>query len=160
MGRPNLTLEAVAKAATVSKGGLLHHFPTKEALFHGLLDRAEHAWDVCLAAELAKESNDRLGYWCRAYIHARFNQSPLDIQLLHAMRQVVTIYPRLFDYWREQYVQAAPTPVDDGLSLGRALTIQLACDGLWFSELIGLPTMPPTSQQTLYNELLRLTNEP
>lgn len=31
-GVEKLTLEAVAKEAGVSKGGLLHHFPNKEAL--------------------------------------------------------------------------------------------------------------------------------
>lgn len=33
------TLEAVAARAGVSKGGLLYHFGTKEALYGGLLDR-------------------------------------------------------------------------------------------------------------------------
>ena len=33
-----LTLEAVAKRAGVSKGGLLHHFPTKDALLIAVLE--------------------------------------------------------------------------------------------------------------------------
>lgn len=32
LGASHLTLDAVAKEAGVSKGGLLYHFPTKEAL--------------------------------------------------------------------------------------------------------------------------------
>ncbi|SDO36335.1 transcriptional regulator, TetR family [Klenkia soli] len=34
-----VTLDAVAQAAAVSKGGLLYHFPSKEALVDGLADR-------------------------------------------------------------------------------------------------------------------------
>ncbi|MFD3163756.1 TetR/AcrR family transcriptional regulator [Herpetosiphon sp. NSE202] len=158
-GAANLTLEAVAKAAQVSKGGLLHHFPTKEALFYGLLELGKQAWEACLAAELSKEASDQLGYWHRAYIHASFNQAPEDIQILHAMRRVVSIYPNLFEAWREAYAQPISIPADDRLALGRSLTIQLACDALWFSELIGLPTMPSATQQALYSELLRLTYE-
>lgn len=37
-GPKGATLEAVAARAGVSKGGLLYHFGTKEALFEGLLD--------------------------------------------------------------------------------------------------------------------------
>ena len=33
------TLDAVAEAAGVSKGGLLYHFPSKDALVEGMLDR-------------------------------------------------------------------------------------------------------------------------
>ncbi|GAA5527169.1 TetR/AcrR family transcriptional regulator [Herpetosiphon gulosus] len=159
-GAANVTLEAIAKEASVSKGGLLHHFPTKESLFQGLLDLAKQAWETCLAGELAKQSPEVVGYWCRAYVHASFSQPPEDIQMLHAVRRVVAIYPELFDYWRETYVQTTPAPADDGLTLGRSLTIQLACDSLWFSELIGLPIISAAAQQALYDELLRLTYEP
>ncbi len=38
-GRGSATLDAVAGAAEVSKGGLLYHFASKDALVTGLLDR-------------------------------------------------------------------------------------------------------------------------
>ncbi|MDT7724231.1 MAG: hypothetical protein QOI21_807 [Actinomycetota bacterium] len=37
-----ITLEAVAARAEVSKGGLLYHFGSKEALLQGLIDRVGH----------------------------------------------------------------------------------------------------------------------
>jgi AcrR family transcriptional regulator len=43
-GATHLTLDAVAKSAGVSKGGLLYHFPSKEALLEGMLSR--HFQDV------------------------------------------------------------------------------------------------------------------
>src|SRR5918994_6637876 len=39
-GDPAPTPDAVAAAAGVSKGGLLHHFPDRRALAHGLVHRA------------------------------------------------------------------------------------------------------------------------
>lgn len=33
-----LTLDAVSKRSGISKGGLIHHFPTKEALVEGVVD--------------------------------------------------------------------------------------------------------------------------
>lgn len=38
-GAQALTLDAVAAHAGVSKGGLLYHFPSKDALVEGMLDR-------------------------------------------------------------------------------------------------------------------------
>ncbi|WP_045234099.1 TetR/AcrR family transcriptional regulator, partial [Deinococcus pimensis] len=36
-GGARLTLDGVAEGARVSKGGLLHHYPTKDALVRGLV---------------------------------------------------------------------------------------------------------------------------
>ena len=54
-GATHLTLDAVAKSAGVSKGGLLYHFPSKEALLEGML--ARHFQDV--DAEVAKRLEKR-----------------------------------------------------------------------------------------------------
>ena len=50
-GAWRLTLDAVAEQAQVSKGGLLYHFPTKDALLQALVDR--------LAAKAASKRQDR-----------------------------------------------------------------------------------------------------
>ena len=51
VGERAATLDAVAKKAGVSKGGLLYHFPNKEALIEVLLDRLDG---------LAKEDADAM----------------------------------------------------------------------------------------------------
>ena len=38
-GATRLTLDAVAKKAGVSKGGVLYHFPTKDALLEAMIER-------------------------------------------------------------------------------------------------------------------------
>ena len=43
-GIANVTLEAVAAAAGMSKGGLLHHFPTKDHLVEALVTRCAANW--------------------------------------------------------------------------------------------------------------------
>jgi AcrR family transcriptional regulator len=49
-GPETVTLDAVASAAGVSKGGLLYHFGSREALLEGLLARARALNDDDLAA--------------------------------------------------------------------------------------------------------------
>ena len=43
-GFAHLTLEAVAAQANLSKGGLLYHFPTKDALIEALVTRSADHW--------------------------------------------------------------------------------------------------------------------
>lgn len=43
-GVARLTLEAVAREAGLSKSGLLHHFPSKEALINAMVDRTVVQW--------------------------------------------------------------------------------------------------------------------
>ena len=50
-GAARLTLDAVADRASVSKGGLLYHFPTKELLLEAMVDRhMQHFEDTRLQA--------------------------------------------------------------------------------------------------------------
>jgi AcrR family transcriptional regulator len=46
-GIANLTLDAVAAEAGMSKGGLLHHFPTKDRLVEALVTRSAENWRAC-----------------------------------------------------------------------------------------------------------------
>ncbi|MEJ2884931.1 TetR/AcrR family transcriptional regulator [Actinomycetospora aeridis] len=54
-GPETVTLDAVAAAAGVSKGGLLYHFGSREALLDGLLDRARELNDADLATARAAD---------------------------------------------------------------------------------------------------------
>lgn len=57
-GASHLTLDAVAQSAGVSKGGLLYHFPTKEALLEGMVERHIGAVERRMA-ELQSSSDGR-----------------------------------------------------------------------------------------------------
>src|SRR5262245_6886871 len=46
-GIANLTLDSVAAEAKVSKGGLLHHFPSKDKLIEGMVKRTAENWRNC-----------------------------------------------------------------------------------------------------------------
>lgn len=70
-GLASLTVQAVAAAAGVTKGGLFHHFPTKQALvdavLRDLLDRLDAEIDALMAAD-----PDPHGRFTRAYVAAAF----------------------------------------------------------------------------------------
>jgi AcrR family transcriptional regulator len=131
-----LTLDAVAAEAGVSKGGLLYHFPTKDALVEALIDD----WLDRFEAEVREGS----GGWPRAYARAVGARSATaratDIALMVAVAggpHELEAIGRRYSDWQERLLAEAPDPVD-------ATIVRLAADGLWMADLFGLA--PPTGK--------------
>src|ERR1051325_6046950 len=67
-GSQGLTLAAVAAEAGVSKGGLLYHYATKDALLTAMIERLIAAFDELVASYRL----ERPGWYTRAYVEATF----------------------------------------------------------------------------------------
>ncbi len=123
-GAPCLTLSAVAERAGVSKGGLLYHFNSKEALVKGMIERLVADFDelvatqdessytrAYLAATLAAIRSGRLRRW------AVVTGAAGDPQLLAPLREAMA-------RWHRQGMESEP-------DLMAAQIVRLACEGLW-----------------------------
>ncbi|MFC4535546.1 TetR/AcrR family transcriptional regulator [Sphaerisporangium dianthi] len=123
-GAACLTLSAVAERAGVSKGGLLYHFATKEALIKGLIERLIADFDelveaqgegsytrAYLAATMAAVRSGRLRRW------AVVTGAAGDPLLLAPLREAMA-------RWHREGMESEPDPM-------AAQIIRLACEGLW-----------------------------
>jgi AcrR family transcriptional regulator len=82
-----ITLEAVAARAEVSKGGLLYHFGSKEALLQGLIDRVGHLGVADLeTARTAPEGVVR--YYLRSSVTDVTQDAAMHRTTLAAMRLI------------------------------------------------------------------------
>lgn len=140
-GAESFTLEAVALEANVSKGGLLYHFPSKNALISGMIARSIDRVDAALAEELERADGDYLA----AYIRASFRTMADPEQVSRAIQAAIVRDPALLDPLRERFehiqleiTRRAPTP-----ALG--MLVRLSMDGMWFSEQYQFA--PPNKQQ-------------
>src|SRR5690606_6223741 len=68
-GLASLTLGAVARAAGVSKGGLLHHFPSKHALLEALCDEFLQRLEARIDQAMTQDTIEA-GRFVRAYLDA------------------------------------------------------------------------------------------
>lgn len=131
------TLEAVAALAGVSKGGLLYHFKSKEALTEGLLAKLRACAEVDFAA-MAQDPQGCASYYVRTSV---FGGTPFDRAIVAAHRLIQSdddsvrqAFMKLHERWFELILSDVGDPAV-------AKAIMLLGDGLYYNAvLFGLPT--------------------
>lgn len=157
-GLASLTLQAVADAASVTKGGLLHHFPSKqmliEAVFQDLLGKLDEEIDRLMAADVQQK-----GRFTRAYIDAFFQvtrdgpKSPWAALSISCMTdaRLRTLWS---DWMRDRLERHADTDSHPAFALAR-----YAADGIWLANLTETDGIPAAELATLCDHLKRMTRE-
>ncbi len=157
-GGDRLTLEAVAHEAGLSKGGLLYHFPTKDALIGGMVAYLIDQFEGDLNRAFAEE-NSGPGSWLRAYIRASCNSPDEESNGASALLAAVANNPALLEPLRAHYASWQAHIENDGVSPARATIIRLALDGLWFADLLDLAPPNGPLREQLIAELFALAHE-
>jgi len=153
-GAHHLTLDAVAKASAISKGGLLHHFPTKEALIEALLRQLLTEYEQQVQGFYERESQG-VGRWLRAYVRATFAaEDSLSMELLVMLLSAITEYPNLLRLVQTDHRAWEARLSSDGLPLARVRAIRMAADSYWQERLMGIGVSNPEERYLVLNELL------
>jgi len=143
-GANALTLDAVAGKAGVSKGGLLYHFPSKDALIEGMVGRYLADFEARIEVHLGGVENPMPTQWARAYLEASLEPDPEGMAVSAALLAAVAVNPVLLQPMQERYA-VWQARLDDLPDPSIAWLIRLAMDGLWITDL--LHTAPPTPAQ-------------
>jgi AcrR family transcriptional regulator len=140
-GIASLTLDAVAAEAKVSKGGLLHHFPSKDRLVEALVTRTAsniraHNAEACesvpegpgrMARGLLAANLRDLHEWC---VTCQRGSAATFSALAHN--------PQLLAPMREAYAELHRRVAEDDLPEGIGDVVVAAIDGLWLNWVLGL----------------------
>ncbi len=144
-GVGHLTLDAVAVEAGTSKGGLLYHFVSREALVTAMVERHLADFSATLEAAMADDPEPR-GRWTRAYLHTTAPLGgPSDSAAATGLLAAMASNPVLADPLRERYAGWRQQMARDGLPEADAMIVALAADGLWMADLLGFAA--PTGDQ-------------
>ena len=133
------SMDAVAKAAGVSKGGLIHHFPSRTQLLQGL---ADHLSRECEADFQAKRAPGNAG---RTWLETSTPESTelasmfVLITALQALRASGEAAGDLLEQYTRRTEQEIAAEVGSELD---ALVLRLVGDGLLLNALIGTPIDP------------------
>ncbi len=155
-GVGKLTLDAVAVEAGTSKGGLLYHFASREALITAMLERHLNAFGASLDASMAEDAEPR-GRWTRAYLHSTAPlDGPTDGATATGLLAAMASSPALADPLRERYAAWREKMADDGLPEADAMVVALAADGLWMADLLGFSAPVGAQRRRILARLLEL----
>lgn len=145
LGISGLTLDAVAAEAGASKGGLLHHFPSKDALIEALVNRIVTNWrNDCIAAINAQPQQP--GRVPRALLSMCLEHPEEWTDKLHRSSAVLIAAmannPKLVEPLRAVYRELRTALRNDQLPPGVGEVILHALDGIWFQWIFGLHDVP------------------
>lgn len=140
-----VTYESVAAASGLTKGGLLYHFPSKDALVLALHEHLAERWDHEMINVLGKDpdeatQDERVAAYAR--VSARSATGPELLFILEASTDSELNKP-----WRRVISRWIPDPAEIDPTDPRALqkmVAYLAADGLWLSESVG--AAPPSAR--------------
>lgn len=181
-GVARLTLDTVAQEAGVSKGGVLYHFPTKNALVAAMMESDISCWHAevttCREAEIARGNSPIAGRNIRAFVSAAegacerkaeairemlgsnedmtqwFASSP-DIRA--GMIAAVAGDHALLKRFRDEFALWQAQFENDGIDPATATLVRLAADGLFFVDMLGLAPPKGDLRKEVLAQLLALT---
>jgi len=133
-GERAATMDATARAAGVSKGGLLYHFASKEALERGVLDRLATLVDDDVAS-MASAPDGAVAFFLRTSV---MDDDPLDRALIATSRLAQggsTDAAEVLRAVRARWEDALRPHVRDETALDLVL---LVSDGLYFNNALGI----------------------
>ncbi|MCR2801125.1 MULTISPECIES: TetR/AcrR family transcriptional regulator [unclassified Microbacterium] len=155
-GERPATIEATAQAAGVSKGGLLYHFGTKEALETALLERLRALVDADVAA-MAAAPDGPVAYFLRS---SAMDNDPLDRALLAASRLAQGGNATAGDALRtirDDWATVLRPHVRDETALD---LVMLVSDGLYFNNALAGGSVPgPLPRGAAMDALIALVEE-
>ncbi|AMT97634.1 MULTISPECIES: TetR/AcrR family transcriptional regulator [Psychrobacter] len=154
-GLSKVTFQAVADATGVTKGGVMHHFATKNALVLEVFNDAMAKFEAEVDAAMAKDAVS-YGSFTRAYIDATISlgekgQAEFDNQAtLYVLMLGDSELRALWAKWANaQLKKYEATDNTETLCM-----VRLVVDGIWLSDFSGINI---SGKQSLRDRLIKMT---
>lgn len=153
-GTAGVSIQHVANAVGISKGGVFHHFANKQLLIEAMIDEIIFHLDGVIDCLV---QNDPIAYGCftRAYIHTTLMSQVGTLVSPWSALCMTLISDRTFNsHWGQwlgqRLLQHHQTDADLSLAL-----LRLAVDGLWLQHMTGI--VDAEACLTLKNHLINKT---
>jgi AcrR family transcriptional regulator len=158
-GASQLTIDAVAKLAGISKGGVMYHFGSKDELLSALVDRVTQ---MALTRMSENEAlfGDRICPMLDALIDEGLRNDPAEQTLFSGLLGAVANNPTLAKPAANAYSAMYRRLESMEAMAPNALAVSLALDGLLFLRLLKLVDFDATNIERLRMVLKRLAESP
>lgn len=152
-----LTLDAVAEQAGITKGGLIHHFSSRDVLVHGMFDFLREHFEKALEL-LMNEDPEPVGRFARAYLRTTLQSVRFDLEsdgmpVYIAVMAEPELKSRVQDWFRRKYKQYARSDA----SQVDAEIVRFATDGIWLSEVFAEKRISDRLRKKIVEKLIEMT---
>ena len=138
-GAQALTLDGVAKEAGVSKGGLIHHFSTKEALVRGVINSATQTLHERIESDYEASTDRAPGSFTRCYIETTLSHA--EEGYLLPLLELTAREPSMARAMAEHNTWCHQRFENDGIDPVLAHVLASAADGLWIEIIFKLDSV-------------------
>lgn len=152
LGERAATLDAVAQRASVSKGGLLYHFGSKEALIGGLTDRLRGLVQADIALMRADAAGP-IDYFIRTSVSM---EGEFDRCIVAAARLAQGAHPGARDALKSAQAEWLNVIAETVHDPGIARTIMLIGDGIYYNSSMGAGALTAEEMDDLVATVHRL----
>jgi AcrR family transcriptional regulator len=160
-GLGSLTLDAVAAHAKVSKGGLLYHFPSKDALILALVQRTCDNWRSDYSDAIAADPPGR-GRVARALLNMCMGSTESCYETCRRSSIVliaaIANNPALAEPLRRTHNDLLSRIREDAGDPGAGEAVVLALNGMWFEQIFGLGELPASRIKAIRAALTALAD--
>lgn len=149
-----VTLDAVAERAGVTKGGLQHHFRSKQALLDALFAQTMEQFHRDVTAEVDVDPEER-GRAARGYLRV-VSREPAGgeaTDLLRLLLALMLAEPALRERWGDAFGELTRPDALPEPEAARLMICRLAADGIWISDLLGYGAMSPSLRAEVLRQL-------
>lgn len=158
VGAARVTLDLVAQAANVSKGGLLYHFPSKESLLSALAQRYVSCLDSCV--QTAREGLNADGSRdLKALILGVLGSDPRSKSMASVLLATAANDLALLEVIRERIADYTADIEANSSDFARAAIVTLAVDGLSIRESLRISTFTEAQRGEIVRTLLKIADE-
>jgi len=157
-GASKLTLDAVAERIGLSKGGILHHFATKDSLIAAMIEDVVTQFEADLGKHMQGESGP--GSFARAFLSACLDREGALTRTLKVSAGIlaaVAINSQLLAPLRRRYDEWRSRLEDDGIDPAIAELVRSAADGLWLGNVFELAQPSIAMRKRVFAKLVELT---
>lgn len=155
-GLTGVTFDSVAAEASVTRGGMMYHFPSRDALIQAIHEHLASLWETDLTKHAGKPAGETTAdERLVAYAHVSA-QCVSRAELLFLLDS--TTSPELTTPWQEvleRWAAPAPEDINDTAALLRFIA-RLAADGLWVYESILSKPLPLEMRQLVAEEITKI----
>lgn len=154
IGAANLTFDELVRRSGITRGGIVYHFRSKEALLEALVEHDLEQWRQCVAEQRSRTTGPAADL--AAYIASSTEPDPEASRLCAGLLSAASSSKALNEPWRRYFAQHHIGVNRKRADPVLATLLSLAAEGLFWQETLGLSPLGASERRAVVQRMLAL----